>query len=332
MGSAAEPPKTEHELVALFDPLYQRFEQPISDGKLLAHYTSIKVMESVLQTSEIWFSNPLFMNDMQEMRSGLQEGMRFFANKEPLLRAGGGSEKRADILQQLYFHFFKHFDEQQAFDTYVFCLSEHDASDNDGLLSMWRGYGQHGNGAALVFDPSKLTQVPSSPLIFGKVSYVTNETRSAQVDALMNEWAALTERLALPDDKLHLAAYVAFSLIKMHALMTKHAGFSEENEWRVVYYPERDGVGALKPFLQYHIGERGVEPKLKYKIGHLAGVSAPDLALERILNRIILGPSLSSPLAKRSVERMLEIIGKPEFKGLLQTSGIPLRPTSGTSF
>src|SRR5258705_3443492 len=170
-------------------------------------------MESILRTSEVWFSNPLFMNDMQEMRSGLQEGTRFFSNKEPLLKAGGGSMKRADILQQLYFHYFRHFDEQQAFDTYVFCLTEHDPNDDDGLLSMWRGYGQHGNGAALVFDPSKLTLVPSSPLIFGKVSYVTNEKRTEQVDALMNEWVALTEKLALPDDKLHLAAYVAFSLI-----------------------------------------------------------------------------------------------------------------------
>ena len=262
------------------------------------------------------------MNDMQEMRSGLQEGTRFFSNKQPLIKAGGGSMKRADILQQLYFHYFRHFDEQQAFDTYVFCLTEHDPNDDDdGLLSMWRGYGQHGNGAALVFDPSKLTLVPSSPLIFGKVSYVTDEKRTEQVD-----------ELALPDDKLHLAAYVAFSLIKSHALMTKHAGFSEENEWRVICYPERDGAGALKPFQHYHIGDRGVEPKLKYKIGHLANVSAPDLALERILDRIILGPSVSSPLAKRSVERMMEIIGKPDFKGLLRTSGIPLRPNSGTSF
>jgi hypothetical protein len=114
--------------------------------------------------------------------------------------------------------------------------------------------------------------------------------------------------------------------------MTKHAGFSEEREWRVMYDPERDSAGALKPFQHFHIGDRGVEPKLKYKIGHLANVSAPDLALERILNRIILGPSISSALAKRSVERMLEIVGKPHFKGLLRTSGIPLRPTSGTSF
>jgi hypothetical protein len=53
------------------------------------------------------------------------------------------------------------------------------------------------------------------------------------------------------------------------------------------------------------------------------------LTLDRLLVRIILGPSHSSPLAKRSVERMLEKIGKPDLKKKLYSSGIPLRPLRG---
>jgi hypothetical protein len=106
----------------------------------------------------------------------------------------------------------------------------------------------------------------------------------------------------------------------------------EEKEWRIIYYPDRDETGALKPFLDYHIGNRGIEPKLKYKVGHVASVSAPDLALERIIERIILGPSLSTPLALRSVQRMLDSIQRPHYKPLLRPSTIPLRPSSGTSF
>jgi hypothetical protein len=33
---------------------------------LLAHYTSIPVLEAILRNNEIWLSNPLFMNDMEE--------------------------------------------------------------------------------------------------------------------------------------------------------------------------------------------------------------------------------------------------------------------------
>jgi hypothetical protein len=332
-AGAAAPPKTDEEILRLFDPLNSAFaHQPRPANQfLLAHYTSIRVMESILKNSEVWFSNPLFMNDLQEMRFGLNEGTKFFSNIE-LLKRAGGNEARTEILQKSYFHYFNHFDANQAFDTYVFCLAEHDPKDNDGLLSMWRGYGQHGNGAAIVFDPSKITEVPTSPLMVSKVLYVKDVERIAQIQSSLNSWVELTERVALPDEKLYLAAYAAFWLVKTLALITKHAGFSEEKEWRVIYYPDRDATGALKQFQDYHIGDRGIEPKLKYKIGHIADVSAPDLALERIIERIILGPSVSSPLALRSVQRMLDIIQKAHYKPLLRTSTIPLRPNSGTSF
>jgi Protein of unknown function (DUF2971) len=324
----------DQEMLGLFDPLYARFantDRLTKSPPLLAHYTSIRVMERILQSNEVWFSNPLFMNDMQEMRFGLNEGTRLFSNAE-LQKQAAGTDSRAAILQHAFSHFFRNFDSQDAFDTYVFCLSEHDRANTDGLLSMWRGYGQHGNGAALVFDVGAVTMVPTSPLIISKVSYASDEDRVSQLEGLLRQWAEISQRAELPDDKLYLAAHAAFSAIKMYALTTKHKGFSEEAEWRVIYYPDRDRAGVLKQFLGYHIGDRGVEPKLKYPIGHIAGVSASDLALERILERIILGPSVSSPLAKRSVERMLENIGKSEFKNKLHTSGIPLRPVSGSSF
>ncbi|HEY5047267.1 MAG TPA: DUF2971 domain-containing protein [Rhizomicrobium sp.] len=332
MSNNAIVTTSDEEMLRLFDPLYDVFASAGSGSQpLLAHYTSIQVMESILKNSEIWFSNPLFMNDLQEMKFGLYEGTRFFSNIEQLKKAGG-NEARAEILQRSYFQSFNHFDVNEAFDTYIFCLAEHDPSDNDGLLSMWRGYGQHGNGAAIVFDPSKITLVPTSPLLFSKVSYVRGDERAAQVQSNLDSWVELTARLDLPDEKLHLAAYAAFSLVKGLALVTKHSGFSEEKEWRVVYNPGRDTTGALKPFLNYHIGNRGVEPKLKYQVGHLANVSAPDLALERLIDRIILGPSLASPLALRSVQRMLDNIRKPHYKPLLRPSTIPLRPNSGSSF
>jgi hypothetical protein len=174
--------------------------------------------------------------------------------------------------------------------------------------------------------------VPTSPLGIWRVSYATDLDRVAQLGKILRQWAEISKQANLPDDKLHLVAYMAFSAIKTYALTTKHTGFSEEAEWRVIYHPERDRAGLLRKFLNYHIGERGVEPKLKYPIGYIANVSAPDLTMNKILERIILGPSLSSPLAKRSVERMLENIGMPELRRKLHASGIPLRPSSGGSF
>ena len=38
-------------------------------GGLLAHYTSVPTIEQILRTNQVWLSNPLYMNDMQEMRA-----------------------------------------------------------------------------------------------------------------------------------------------------------------------------------------------------------------------------------------------------------------------
>jgi hypothetical protein len=127
-------------------------QAPAAPPPLLAHYTSVKVLESILQTGQVWFSNPLFMNDLQEVRFGLGEGRRLFFNID-LLKRAVQTDQRVGIVGNAFTSFFGSFDADEVFDTYVFCLSEHEQSNTDGLLSMWRGYGHHGDGVALVFDP-----------------------------------------------------------------------------------------------------------------------------------------------------------------------------------
>lgn len=45
---------------------------------LLAHYTSLATLENILLSDEIWFSNPLVMNDMEEVRFGVLRGNELF--------------------------------------------------------------------------------------------------------------------------------------------------------------------------------------------------------------------------------------------------------------
>jgi hypothetical protein len=76
--------KSEQEIGAAYGPLYARFENMtrlLSDPPLLAHYTSIPVLENILEEETVWFSNPLFMNDVEEMRFGLVEGRRLFSDQ-----------------------------------------------------------------------------------------------------------------------------------------------------------------------------------------------------------------------------------------------------------
>ena len=87
----------------------------------------------------------------------------------------------------------------------------------------------------------------------------------------LDEWAKITIAANFPDNQLYLAAYGAFTFIKSFALMTKHTGFIEEAEWRVIYVPEVDPNGLLLNQLGYHISPRGAEPKLKFNIASVLG-------------------------------------------------------------
>src|ERR1700704_1456843 len=161
---------------------------------LLAHYTSVEVVEKILKHEDLWFSNPLYMNDLEEMRLGIFVGGQLFPK---FAQAASRDADHSRRLVECFNHFMAHLDAETALDTYVFCLSEHDYNNVDGLLSMWREYGSKGK----------------------------------------------------------------------FALTTKHRGFSEEREWRAIYVPERDPLGYLRGHLDYAVGSRGVEPKLKFKFG-----------------------------------------------------------------
>ena len=119
----------------------------------------------------------------------------------------GRSEEQVTILRDLFAGHLQRFYIQDAFDTYVFCLSEHDRANTDGLLSMCRGYGHHGNGAAFVFDAGAVTLVPTSPLIISKVSYASDRDRTTQLEERLEQWASLAQQARLPNEKLFLVAH-----------------------------------------------------------------------------------------------------------------------------
>jgi hypothetical protein len=317
---------TDQEILELFSPLMVDLEDlafVMERRPLLAHYTSLDVLEKIMRNGELWLSNPLAMNDLEEVRFGFLQGMKLVEQSEAVTRACKTSE-RAVNLRAAFAYYCKEFDEQHAFDTYVFCLTEHEPANKDGLLSMWRGYGGNGNGAALIFNSNFAIRNQNSPILISRVHYDTADGRILWINDRIDQWCWLLEKSGIPDDKLFLAAKSLFNFIKLFALKSKHDGFKEEREWRIIYLPERDTrQEAFK--LDYIIGKHGVEPKLRFEIKPID--STENWSFGDILDQIILGPSQSSWLARRGVERMLEIVGRTEFKKKLSVSGIPLRQT-----
>jgi hypothetical protein len=299
---------------------------------LLAHYTSVQVIEKILKGNEVWLSNPLYMNDLEEMRAGIILAAQLFPS---FAQSVGGNANRTRILTESFNHYLAYLQNENAIDTYIFCLCTQEHGDTDGLLSMWREYGSKGNGAALVFNAQRVNFHPASPLLIAEVTYACRQQRELQLRDHLNVWAQMTAQLGLPDDHLYLAAYAAFLFTKLIALTTKHQGFHEEKEVRIIYIPEQDRRGYLRPYLSYHIGPRGVEPKLKYKFGATLRTTDGNQPVEELstgvladlIEFIILGPTVSSPLAKASFIRMLQGIELLAFQDRVFPSTIPLRPT-----
>lgn len=289
----------------------------------LAHYTSIRTLERIARNDELWFSNPLYMNDVDEMRFGMNLGLQAVRTHPGLRKALPPDVYNA--LLDAYDKLYGAFDNESAFDVYVFSCSEHDDEiGDDGLLSMWRGYGGNGNGVAIVFDVSRLPLPPDSPLMLRQVQYFSHERSHAWMDATLERFAHLLNEWRVPPADAARAAGVLFERIKLFALFTKHRGFHEEREWRLVYLRERDRDARMTHLLHYAIEPRGIEPKFRFSTSALGRGGEPVLPLEQLIGRIILGPMSATPLVMKSVVRMLEI-NRPALAARVARSSTPYR-------
>ena len=320
---------TDNEIHVAFQSLWNDITQGETFPKkrpLLAHYTSISTLESIMRNDEVWFSNPLNMNDMEELKFGMFEGARAFRASAEIKNACPTPDSYK-LLRDTFDAMFLRYETEHVFDTYIFSLSEHKPENKDGLLSMWRGYGGNGHGAAIVFDSEKIEHVDGTvPLIISKVSYAPNVKRSAWIEGKMAEFAALIRTNPVSPEKLYIPINQLFERIKIFALFSKHDGFSEEAEWRIAFLKERDINHKFDSMFSYAIGRNGIEPKLKLKIAPIGGYTSLDLSLGKIVHQIILGPMMASPLAVNSVQRMLQAAGKSALADRVIASTTPYRP------
>jgi len=192
---------------------------------------------------------------------------------------------------------------------------------------MWRGYGANGHGAAIVFDTDNISESADSPLILAKVQYASTHERLDWIDQKLDVFSDLLKAADVPQDKFYIPVHSLLDRFKMFALFSKHDGFKEEQEWRMVYLKDQDTNNKLANMLSYAVGEKGIEPKLKLKIGYIEGIIEEGNSIPHIVNKIILGPSISNTLTLMTIKRMLEKVGKSELIDRVVMSSTPFRAT-----
>lgn len=104
------------EIVQAFSPLYddvKEADQFYVKKPLLAHYTSLSTLEKILKADEIWFSNPLFMNDLEEVKFGVLRGVDLVLRSQEI-RNACRSVPRAQLFTQCFVHYFQTFESEHA--------------------------------------------------------------------------------------------------------------------------------------------------------------------------------------------------------------------------
>jgi len=292
---------------------------------LLAHYTSLENLENILRSEQLWLSNPLEMNDLEEVRFGVSHGIRIL-NQNQRLQNALATKARRLAFQMWLEEITDKYSRDGVLDLYVTCFSLHEpADDGDGRLSMWRGYGNNGKGAAIVFDTSEIAEVNESPLVLSCIHYASNERRLDWLEGKVESIAEFFEQHDVPDEYLKAAAEEIFRRICLFAVFSKHRGFDEEREWRLVYFKDKDSQNSRSDYLGYFNGSDGLSPKLKLPLKAIPGVMSDSFCMATVISRIIIGPSASSPLTEVAVRRMLKSTRNEELIEKLSMSSIPYR-------
>lgn len=287
------------------------------------HYTSADVAFSILKKREIWMRNAQTMNDFSEIQHGMS----------CLLEAkrAGLTEKFGAALDAIHpgtwTEVTRRYDGWNAslrFDTFMACVSEHLGPENDedklGRLSMWRAYGGQ-NGVALILNPRFMDNPDMDNLFTSPVFYGDAEAFCVEFTRVIDGLATVTDVLARVDPSV-LAAR-AFNALRFGALCTKHPGFREEREWRVLYTPQL----GLSPFVKEAVEVIGGVPQTIHKIQLVnngeRGVTGLDPA--QLIEGLIVGPTQYRMTLAETFHKALVKAGVPDVTRKLRFSEIPLR-------
>jgi hypothetical protein len=231
--------------------LYQDWKRDVErfqkSKKRLVHYTSCDVAVKIIETSSIWMRVPLSMNDYEEIefaRSALVEAY----NNDKVLQVRNSLDKKFE-------GFCKEFQEKMNFwmlrldkSIFLFCLSEHESSeDQTGRLSMWRAYGRR-NGAAIVISHEALNEEDNDSgdeagVFLIPVKYAKREQ---MIEHFIKFFTGVRKFLKNNDLSREDLMNGLFYALILRIIRTKHIGFSEEKEWRLVILPDLYGSGGME--------------------------------------------------------------------------------------
>jgi Protein of unknown function (DUF2971) len=317
---------TEEILFAAFYGHSKDMADQVTPDLRLAHYTSAETALRIIRgdgtDQALWLRNATEMNDFSEIEYGQ-------ACLEYTLSQAGIEDRITRISEALGFDVSTQVigamgEERQRIksETFLLCLSEHYSNDDMGVLSMWRAYGGDANVCLLFHTDALTTPQEAYDVDITAVDYGGPDGFLARFIRVLNDVESNLEKLKLVDQQL--ISYNWKAVLDDMVLSTKHPGFKEEKEWRLIYRRKAKSQIPSPPHKMVVVG--GIAQIVHY----LPMVNVPEkgvtkATLNEILDRVIIGPTANPALVCEAFVVQMAEAGIIDPANRVVKCNIPLR-------
>jgi hypothetical protein len=310
------------ELAAIFFPYaFDRRIKLMRNGTPLVHYTSAEVGMSILRRHEVWLRKTGVMNDFSEVEHGFDCLRHTFSNTPTGARFRNFLNEihptANDELVKLFDGWLPFFRSQ----TFLACVSEH-CKDEDamGRLSMWRAYGGDVPIAVVMKQTPFVSFSDALRAYTSPVAYLDRANFEGVFSKTLDVWERNRMVLAAYGEKI---VPIMTNILRSAVLCTKHPGFHEEREWRIIYCPDFDRSERMI----HEITVVGGVPQPIYKIPL---INVPEEGLtgiepHELIERIIIGPTRHPEIVQEAFISLLSRCAVEDAQDRVVISNIPLR-------
>lgn len=311
----------EEKLSQIFIPDISKDNDNLLNSNLnLAYYTSAGTLFSILKYKQLWLRSTMCMNDYQEIKYAFEyvkatlydNNSTIFSEYIIILaKIMNLPEKEVitkfnELVNNIFGGSYLH--------TYIMCFSEHDEGNfPDGNLQIFNSYGR-GNGACVVFDKERLKDLY---LPIFKVHYFEKEEIRDRIEELLKRLAENSQALCTVENN-DLLNYLKLFFIHL-IVTTKHPGFSQEREWRLVVNTKLLNYNVVfKNALTEEVECINMVPQIIKKL-EISGY-------ENVLHKIILEPRYDLAAEVLAVKKLLgEKWHINDTNEIVRVSEIPIR-------
>lgn len=317
------------DIEAIFFPYATRRRSTIKNNNTrFVHYTSAEAGISIIENKRVWLRDYRLMNDFSEIQHGLNCIKKYLHEHDLGKRLRLALEQCEPSLSGYADMIVEKLAEHQINSTYMISISEHGNNDPNetnedlyGRLSMWRAYGGNTN-IAFVFknkvfvEESQAIGAYTSPILYRDIDGFQSEFEELVISIESN-----IEILKQIDSKM-MRAYL-LNAFHFAVISTKHPGFSEEREWRIIHSPTIWPSDILKPV---HRVINGIPQRIyEVPLQNIPERNFMGASIRDLIDRIIIGPTLYAKTIAESFVEKLKQEGVNDAAQRVIVTDVPLR-------